>query len=156
MGDSRLLQESNLTTRQQSRAPHHVIHLILQTPPPSEWRTSLPYGDAEFASLMEREFASTNAPWCFALLYGNPFSKTDAWKRLNMPWTINRCLRCSSIDKTVSLAHYCNPSNNELRCLVSNPHIPCQRLSVFAAISFTSAIAYLLLKSHHVTILMTY
>jgi len=46
-----LLQESNLTARQPRRAPHHVIHLILQTTSPREWRTSQPYRDAEFASL---------------------------------------------------------------------------------------------------------
>ena len=28
--DSRLIKESNVTTRQPCRAPHHVIHLILQ------------------------------------------------------------------------------------------------------------------------------
>jgi len=42
--DSRLLQESNLTARQLRRVPLHVIHLILLAPPPSEWRTSQPYG----------------------------------------------------------------------------------------------------------------
>src|SRR6218665_1791529 len=30
----RLLYEWNLTARQPRRAPHHIIHLILQTPPP--------------------------------------------------------------------------------------------------------------------------
>jgi len=29
------------------RAPHHVIYLILQTPPSSEWRLSQLYGDAQ-------------------------------------------------------------------------------------------------------------
>ena len=49
--DSRLLQDSNLATRQPRRMPHHIIHLILQTLLPSEWRTSQPYVYAKFASL---------------------------------------------------------------------------------------------------------
>ena len=57
--DSRLLHESNWTTRQPSRVPLHVIHLILQTQLPFEWRTIQPYGDAELASLT---FASINTP----------------------------------------------------------------------------------------------
>jgi len=34
---------ASLTTRQSRREPHHVIHL--KQTPPSEWRTSQPYGD---------------------------------------------------------------------------------------------------------------
>jgi len=58
--DSRLLQESNLTARQPWRAPHHVIHLILQTLLPSEWvnlmgcQVCIPCG-------MRTQFTSTNA-----------------------------------------------------------------------------------------------
>ena len=66
--DSRLLQESDLTARQPRRASHHVMHLILQTPPLGEWRTSQPYGwlhfhspssgKGRFASLTGRELGS--------------------------------------------------------------------------------------------------
>jgi len=38
--------------------PNHVIHLVLQTPPPSDWRTSQPYGNAEFASLTRGKLSS--------------------------------------------------------------------------------------------------
>ena len=42
--------------RQLCKAPHHVTHIMLQTPPPSELKTSQPYGDAAFASLTGHEF----------------------------------------------------------------------------------------------------
>jgi len=70
-GDSRLLQESNLTTRQPRRAPHYVIHQILQTPLPSEWRTSKPYGDAEFVNSIHQHQSTTYLP----LIYGPPLIK---------------------------------------------------------------------------------
>ena len=47
--NSRFLQESNLAARQPLTAPHHVRHLILQTPPPNEGLFNL-MGNAEFAS----------------------------------------------------------------------------------------------------------
>jgi len=54
-GAQELLQESNLTTRQPRRAPHHVIHLILQKMPPSEWRITENYWEAELVTFMGRE-----------------------------------------------------------------------------------------------------
>jgi len=52
---SRLLQEPKLTASQSCTAPNNVIHLILQTPPASEWRISQPYGNAVYASDSGRE-----------------------------------------------------------------------------------------------------
>jgi len=72
-----LLQESNLTPRQPCRVSRHIIHLILQTPPPSEWRTSRPYGDPKFGVPYGTWtwFVSTRS---FSLLYAPPFYLSDS------------------------------------------------------------------------------
>jgi len=65
--DCSLLQESRLTTRQ----PHHIVHLILQTLSPSEWRTSQLYRDFQvyvsYGTLAR--FASINTPDVFHYSY---------------------------------------------------------------------------------------
>jgi len=66
--DISLLQGVKFIRRAVSQsATHHVVPLILQTPPLSEWRTGQPYGDVEFASRKPvRQHWCTR---CFTLLY---------------------------------------------------------------------------------------
>jgi len=73
--DSRLLQDSNLAARQPRRAPHHVIHLILQTQLWSEWRTSQPYGDVEFAAFCRKWEAIGSFQSFSALFYARSFGQ---------------------------------------------------------------------------------
>ena len=80
--DSKFLQESTLTARQPHEAPHHVLYLILKTPPPCEWRTSQPNGDHTGRELRSANSTrqdvihhSTLLRFKLAKLFGN------SWKR---------------------------------------------------------------------------
>jgi len=52
--------KSNLTASRPCRAPHHVIHLIWQTPPYSKWRTSQPYGARTRTTMLKQVITQYN------------------------------------------------------------------------------------------------